>query len=241
MIAIEHAGAQRGLLILPFNEEYRIVAEAKTGADQVEVQVQQAAVGPSDLPDSLLRYVLRTQESVILDDASNQPQSRQLIRHGPADVGRGGNPAEMSESLFTEGEYVRQRRPKSILCLPVVKQARLMGVLYLETSEKITETRSEPGKEPVEARDLNQRKQSFVLIAVRDSGPGLDPKQLQRVFDTFYTTKSSGMGMGLAISRSIIEAHRGQLWVGSNTPTGAVFQFTLPVNAAPLPPSDQSA
>ena len=136
VIAIEHAGAQRGLLILPFDEEYRIVAEAKTGADQVEVQVQQAAVGPSDLPDSLLRYVLRTQESVILDDASNQPQSRQLIRHGPADVGRGGNPAEMSESLFTEGEYVRQRRPKSILCLPLVKQARLMGVLYLETSEK---------------------------------------------------------------------------------------------------------
>jgi signal transduction histidine kinase len=49
------------------------------------------------------------------------------------------------------------------------------------------------------------------------------------------------MGMGLAISRSIIEAHRGRLWVGSNTPTGAVFQFTLPVNAVPVEPSDQSS
>jgi signal transduction histidine kinase len=108
-------------------------------------------------------------------------------------------------------------------------------------SQKITETRSGSGTEPVEAGGFNEREQSFVLIAVRDSGPGLDPKQLQRVFETFYTTKSSGMGMGLAISRSIIEAHRGRLWVGSNTPTGAVFQFTLPVNPVPVGPSNQSS
>jgi signal transduction histidine kinase len=98
-------------------------------------------------------------------------------------------------------------------------------------SQKVTETRSGSGTEPIEAGGLNEREQSFVLIAVRDSGPGLDSKQLQRVFETFYTTKSSGMGMGLAISRSIIEAHRGRLWVSSNTPTGAVFQFTLPVRS----------
>jgi len=569
VIAVEHAGAQRGLLILPFGEEYRIVAEAKTGADQVEVQVRQAPVSPSDLPDSLLRYVLRTQESVILDDASNQPQARQLVHHGLNAAGRGGSPAQPVENLFAEDEYVRQQRPKSILCLPLVKQARMMGVLYLEnnllpgvftpkrlemlellasqaaisldharlyadliqenndrrkaeealraseerwstlagnssagialidangrwlvanealqtmlgysedelrarrvsdvtyeedqastearikdanegrqrvhriekrylhkdgtmlwvevnsvfvpasrstpaffsvviiditkrkraeeklgeaqnqlahvsrvnmmgelaasiahevnqplagmltnanaslrwlagdspnlvevreaiqrivrdgnrasdvmarmralfkkapstqervvinsiiqevlalalpelrrnrvllqtqlaydlpivigdkiqlqqvilnlvmnaieamtgaegprdlqvTSQKITESRSGTGKESIEAGDPSEREESFVLIAVRDSGPGLDPKQLQRVFETFYTTKSSGMGMGLAISRSIIEAHRGRLWVGSNTPKGAVFQFTLPVDARTL-------
>ena len=83
------------------------------------------------------------------------------------------------------------------------------------------------------AGEINERGQSFVLIAVRDSGPGLDPTQLEQVFETFYTTKSSGMGMGLAISRPIIEAHRGRLWVGSNTPKGALFQFTLPVNTGP--------
>jgi len=67
------------------------------------------------------------------------------------------------------------------------------------------------------------------LIAVRDSGPGLDPTQLSRVFETFYTTKAQGMGMGLAISRSIVEAHHGRLWVTANAPRGAVFEFTLPI------------
>jgi signal transduction histidine kinase len=64
---------------------------------------------------------------------------------------------------------------------------------------------------------------------VRDSGPGLDSTQLQRVFETYYPTKSHGMGVGLAISRSIIEAHGGPLWAKTNTPRGALFEFTLPV------------
>ena len=67
-----------------------------------------------------------------------------------------------------------------------------------------------------------------VLIAVRDSGVGLNPENLEHLFDPFYTTKPDGMGMGLAISRSIIEAHGGLLWATPNTPCGAVFQFTLP-------------
>ncbi len=67
-----------------------------------------------------------------------------------------------------------------------------------------------------------------VLVAVRDSGPGIDPEQRTRVFDAFYTTKSSGVGMGLSICRSIIAAHGGQLWVVENEPRGAAFQFTLP-------------
>jgi PAS domain S-box-containing protein len=68
-----------------------------------------------------------------------------------------------------------------------------------------------------------------VLIAVRDSGPGLEMKSLGRLFDAFYTTKSQGMGMGLAISRSIVEAHGGRLWATANLSQGAVFQFTLPL------------
>jgi len=67
-----------------------------------------------------------------------------------------------------------------------------------------------------------------VLIAVRDSGVGLNPESLEHLFDPFYTTKPDGMGMGLAISRSIIEAHGGRLWATLNAPCGAVFQFTLP-------------
>ena len=68
-----------------------------------------------------------------------------------------------------------------------------------------------------------------VLLTVRDSGAGLDPENLERIFNAFYTTKREGMGMGLAVSRSIIEAHGGRLWATPNNPRGAVFQFTLPV------------
>jgi C4-dicarboxylate-specific signal transduction histidine kinase len=67
-----------------------------------------------------------------------------------------------------------------------------------------------------------------VLVAVRDSGPGIDPTHLERVFDAFYTTKPSGVGIGLSICRSIIDAHEGRLWADANEPRGAVFQFTLP-------------
>jgi PAS domain S-box-containing protein len=67
-----------------------------------------------------------------------------------------------------------------------------------------------------------------VLVAVRDSGPGIDSTHLERVFEAFYTTKPSGVGMGLSICRSIIDAHGGRLWAEANEPRGAVFQFTLP-------------
>src|SRR3981081_1395443 len=109
MIAVEPAGAERGLLILSHGGELRIAAEARTGREGVDVQLQDGLVTPSDLPDSLLHYVIRTQESVILDDASSQ-------------------------NLFSQDEYVRQRRPRSVLCLPLVKQVKLVGILYLENS-----------------------------------------------------------------------------------------------------------
>ena len=109
VVAIEHAGADRGLLILPREEEFLIAAEAKTGRDRIDVELQDLLVTPSDLPDSLLRYVTRTQESVILDDASVQ-------------------------NLFSDDEYFLRHGPRSVLCLPLVKQAKLMGVLYLENN-----------------------------------------------------------------------------------------------------------
>jgi C4-dicarboxylate-specific signal transduction histidine kinase len=82
------------------------------------------------------------------------------------------------------------------------------------------------------ARELSittkQYEAGDVLVAVRDSGPGIDPGCLARVFDAFYTTKSSGVGMGLSICRSIIDAHGGRLWAEPTEPRGVVFQFTLP-------------
>jgi GAF domain-containing protein len=106
-IAVEQAGAERGILVLRRGEEHRIEAEARSGRDKVEVQPRQALITPSELPESLLRYVIRTRLSVILEEASSQ-------------------------SLFSEDPYIIQRRPRSVLCLPLMKQAKLMGVLYLE-------------------------------------------------------------------------------------------------------------
>jgi PAS domain S-box-containing protein len=84
----------------------------------------------------------------------------------------------------------------------------------------------------VGARELlistEQSRTNGVLVAVRDSGAGIDPEHIERVFHAFYTTKSGGVGMGLSICRSIIDAHRGRLWADVNEPRGAVFRFTLP-------------
>ncbi|MFL6388374.1 MAG: PAS domain-containing protein [Terriglobales bacterium] len=107
--AIEHAGAERGLLILVRNGEPRIEAEATTGSGKIEVIVRQERVKQSDLPQSALNYVMRTQESVLLDDAS-------------------------SNDVYSSDEYVRQKRSKSVLCLPIVKQKKLIGALYLENN-----------------------------------------------------------------------------------------------------------
>jgi C4-dicarboxylate-specific signal transduction histidine kinase len=82
------------------------------------------------------------------------------------------------------------------------------------------------------ARELSisteQHQAGGVLVTMRDSGPGIDPEHLDRVFDAFYTTKSSGVGMGLSICRSIIDAHGGRLWADVDSCGGAVFLFTLP-------------
>ena len=106
-IAIEHAGAERGLLILFEGDEPRIEAEATTGRGRVEVTLRQTAVSPAELPESVLRYVIRTRESVILDDA-------------------------LAQNPFSADEYICQKHARSVLCLPLVKQAKLIGVLYLE-------------------------------------------------------------------------------------------------------------
>jgi signal transduction histidine kinase len=69
-----------------------------------------------------------------------------------------------------------------------------------------------------------------VLVAVRDSGPGLPPASHEQVFEAFHTTKPNGLGLGLSICRSIIEAHGGRLWASASVPRGTVFQFVVPAH-----------
>lgn len=105
--AIEHAGAERGLLILPQADNVRVEAEATTNGDTVVVRREAAAVGT--WPESIVNYVVRTQDCVILDDAA-------------------------SRSPFSGDTYIDQRRARSILCLPLIHQGKLIGVLYLENN-----------------------------------------------------------------------------------------------------------
>ena len=108
-ITVEHAGAERGLLILIRDGEPRIEAEATTGPGRIDVAIREGQATSSDLPQSALHYVIRTQEGVLLDDAS-------------------------SDNVYSKDEYVRQNHSRSVLCLPIVKQAKLVGALYLENN-----------------------------------------------------------------------------------------------------------
>ena len=107
--AIEHAGAERGLLILPRGVEQRVEAEATTSGDTIFVHLKEAFVTEAAVPMSIVNYVVRTQETVILNDASTQ-------------------------SSFSKDPYIRQHRTRSILCLPLSNQAKLIGLLYLENN-----------------------------------------------------------------------------------------------------------
>ena len=107
--AIQHAGAERGLLILSRGADHRIAAEAKTIANAIVVQLGEQCQDEAALPESVLHYVLRTQESVILDDA-------------------------LAPNPFSADAYMRQHHARSILCLPLINQAKLIGVLYLENN-----------------------------------------------------------------------------------------------------------
>src|SRR5580693_1771540 len=158
-IGVEHAGAGRGLLILFRGGEPRIEAEATTGPAGVEVAVRQTTVAPSDLPHSVLHHVMGTQERVLLDDAS-------------------------TDDLYSKDEYVRQKRSKSILCLPIVKQAKLAGALYLEnnltpgafTPDRVTVLQLLASQAAISLEnaglyfDLQREGQNFRLIV--DSVPG---------------------------------------------------------------------
>jgi signal transduction histidine kinase len=88
------------------------------------------------------------------------------------------------------------------------------------------------GEEVRELLISSRNEPDGVSVEVRDLGPGFAPAALERVFEAFYTTKPGGLGLGLSICRSIIEAHNGRLWAIPNVPRGAIFCFTAPAHPA---------
>ncbi len=108
-LAVEHAGAERCSLILPRGDEQRVAAQATTEGDTVVVDQQDEPLTLAAIPTSIIHFVVRTREPVLLDDAS-------------------------ARSPFADDDYLRQRQARSVLCLPLVNQSKLIGVLYLENN-----------------------------------------------------------------------------------------------------------
>jgi signal transduction histidine kinase len=388
-IAIENAGAERGLLILPSAAEHLIQAEARATGAVVEVAMREQPITGAACPESIVRYVIRTQESVILDDASKP-------------------------NMFSGDPYLGYRGSKSILCLPLIKQRRLAGILLLEnalTSHAFTPARiavlevlaaqaaislenahlyrdrenaraeiarmarvmalsamsasiahevnqpltgilsnarvclymleadppdldgarltanrtirdanrasevlsrlramfaqKQPAMEPVDLNDtvsevvalstselqqarvvvrtefcrempavLGDRIQlqqvvlnlvlnaadamqevhdrprelllttalqdgNEIVVSVSDSGMGFGVHEPAKLFEAFHTTKAKGMGIGLTISRSIVESHGGRIWAMANDGAGATFSFSIPCSSLPIPSSNR--
>jgi C4-dicarboxylate-specific signal transduction histidine kinase len=136
---------------------------------------------------------------------------------------------------LTRGEAVKNRvsvRMQAAKDLPLIAgdRVQLQQVilnLIINAIQAMSETRDV-------ARQLLIRTEKAeaggVLVAVRDTGPGLAPRTAEHVFAPFHTTKPSGLGLGLSICRSIVEAHGGRLWASANEPSGAIFQFTVPAS-----------
>src|SRR5215831_4941526 len=140
--------------------------------------------------------------------AQQRPGGPKVSRQATAEFRRG---QRFADGLFpVQGDRIQLQR---VLLDLILNEVEAMGSVEAGVRELLIST---------------EQDHTGVLVAVRDSGPGIDPTHLERVFKPFYTTKSSGVGMGLSICRSIIDAHGGRLWAEANEPRGAVLQFSLP-------------
>jgi PAS domain S-box-containing protein len=164
---------------------------------------------------------------------------RALLRKAPSRK----DPIDVNEAIaevvaLTRAEAQRRRVKLEIELsrdLPVVTGDRVqLQQVILNLILNAVEASSAAGDGPRETVVSSQPDAaSGVMVCVRDTGVGFDEADADRLFDAFYTTKQGGMGMGLAIGRSIIESHRGRIWGAPNAPRGAVFRFTLPAAARP--------
>jgi PAS domain S-box-containing protein len=144
---------------------------------------------------------------------------------------------ELAQSAIVKHGISLEVRLAEELCAVQGDRVQLQQVILNLTLNAIEAMSSVDGP-----RDLlisTEQRETNGLVSVRDSGPGIDPGRVERVFDAFYTTKSNGVGIGLSICRRIIDAHGGRLWIEANKPRGATLQFTVPSAANELRSSPQ--
>jgi PAS domain S-box-containing protein len=161
-------------------------------------------------------------------------RTRDLVKKAPPRMGPVEINGAISEVIeLTRGEATKNRismRAQLAEDLPLVEADRIqlqqvMLNLIINATHALIEG-SHAERELLISTSTNGS--SDILVSVRDSGKGISPQQVERLFDPFYTTKPSGMGMGLSICRSIIESHGGKIWAAPNLPQGAAFHFTIP-------------
>jgi PAS domain S-box-containing protein len=145
------------------------------------------------------------------------------------------NEAILEVIELTRGEAVKNYvsiRTDLAAGLPLIESDRVqLQQVIVNLIMNAVEAMSGMSEGPRELLISTAKTDPGVLVSVRDSGPGLRPESVERLFESFYTTKPGGLGMGLSICRSIIEAHGGRLWASANVPHGAIFEFTLPAHA----------
>ncbi|MGU7782240.1 sensor histidine kinase [Burkholderia sp. PU8-34] len=158
----------------------------------------------------LVRKTPTCMESVQINEAIREVIA---LARGEAEKSRVSVRMELAEELpLVQGDRVQLQQLMLNLTINAIEAMSAMNVEPRELT--ISTAVDEPGG---------------VLVAMCDSGPGVFPENIERLFEPFYTTKTTGLGMGLSICRSIAEAHGGRLWVSANVPRGAIFQFTVPV------------
>jgi len=155
-------------------------------------------------------------------------------RKCPAKGRRGDHDAVLEVIALTRTEAANDSvsvRRQLAEALPHVQGDRVqLQQVLLNLIINAIEAMRDVGKEERELLISTRNEPAGVSVEVRDSGPGFAPAALDRVFEAFYTTKSSGLGLGLSICQSIIEAHDGKFWANPNVPRGAIFRFIVPAH-----------
>jgi predicted ATPase len=214
-ILLENAGAQTGQLLLARNERLVLAAEASVEQQTIHVRqhLNQAPLASAPPPPR--------KDSVDINEAV-----REVIELTRGEATKQGVSMQtvLGDGLpLVLGDRVQLQQ---VMLNLIVNAVEAMSATSMGPRELLISTAADSS--------------NGVSIAMRDSGPGLPAEGIERAFDPFYTTKADGLGMGLSICRSIVEAHGGRLWASANAPRGAVFQLVLPRGEVEHAPSSEN-